>query len=70
MTWNHICPTCGKRSYLTRHAARQAKRLHSDRRGLSVYRCSSGYWHIGHLPYLVRRGNATRGDLYGERETA
>lgn len=69
MIWA-TCTTCGKRSYLSRHAARQAKRLHSDRRGLSVYRCSSGYWHIGHLPHLVRQGVRTRSEHYSERETA
>ena len=64
------CATCGKRCYLTRHAARQArkaKRLHSDRRGLNVYRCEgSGYYHLGHLSDLVRRGRVTRDEMYGE----
>lgn len=54
-----------------RHAARQARQLLPDRRGVSVYECGdSGFWHVGHLPFAVRRGLATRDEIYGERETA
>ena len=68
MTWA-TCTHCGKRSYLSRHEARKARRLHTDRRGLNVYRCEgSGYYHLGHLSELVRRGRVTRNELYGERE--
>lgn len=72
MIWA-TCTTCGKRSFPTRHAARQARKTIPDRRGISVYECGdSGRWHIGHLPFAVRRGRVTRGEIYGsdERETA
>lgn len=65
MIWA-TCTTCGKRSYLTKHAARQARQLLPDRRGVSVYECG-GYYHIGHLPLAVRRGRMTRGQIFGER---
>ena len=72
MIWA-TCTTCGKRSYLTKHAARQARKTLPSRKGLNVYQCAgSGYWHLGHLPHAVRRGHVTRGEIYrsNERETA
>jgi hypothetical protein len=27
---------------------------------LNVYRCPSGYWHLGHLPSVVQRGALPR----------
>ena len=76
MIWA-TCTDCGKRSYLSKHAARQARKTLPDRRGLSVYECgNSGFWHVGHLPFAVRRGDVTRGEIYGsnhgndERESA
>lgn len=70
MIWA-TCTHCGKRSYMTKHTARQARKLTSGH-GLNVYRCDSGYWHVGHLPESVRRGRVTRREIYGgnERETA
>lgn len=67
MIWA-TCTTCGKRSYMTKHAARQARKL-TPSKGLNVYECG-GYWHVGHLPEVVRRGRMTRGQIFGERETA
>lgn len=66
MIWA-TCTDCGKRSYLSKHAARQARKTLPDRRGLSVYECGS-FWHVGHLPFAVRRGDVTRGEIYREKE--
>lgn len=52
---------CGKIRYLSRKDARQVARSLS-RAGLNAYECA-GYWHLGHLPPIVRRGRATREDL-------
>lgn len=51
------CPHCGKLSYPTRRVARSMP----DGSGLNVYRCEeSAYWHLGHLPGVVRRGALPR----------
>lgn len=65
MTWL-TCPVCGKRSFPTKHMARRVRRQMRDRRGLSVYECAFGGWHVGHLPWAVRRGEVTRGEIYEE----
>jgi len=67
MTWSSICGTCGKRAYLTRKAARNARRQLPNRGGTSVYPCG-GYWHIGHLPRSVRQGRANRHDIYDTKD--
>lgn len=58
------CPTCGKRRFLTKAqaktAARQMRRLGKPR--LNTYRCGD-FWHLGHLPDVVRHGEATRADI-------
>lgn len=57
------CPTCGKLRYLTRAHAKRAIRQHQHREGrLSAYRCGE-FWHIGHLPRAIARGQASRDDL-------
>lgn len=51
------CPACGKRRYPSRTDARKAiRRAHPGER-MQAYRCE-GFWHIGHLPHGVRRGEA------------
>lgn len=67
MTWHHICDTCGKRAFLSKHEARKARKGLPRHGGMSVYECG-GYFHIGHLPHAVRRGRVTRSEIYGERE--
>lgn len=62
-TWVGIC-ICGKRAYLTKRDARQATRRIRGRRGrLAAYRCDHDdrYWHVGHQPVLVTRGEVPRG---------
>lgn len=66
MTWI-TCPTCGKRSYLSLHEARKARRSLPNHKGMTVYPCG-GYWHTGHLPEVVRKGRLTRGEIYDERD--
>lgn len=57
----HPCPTCGKRSWLTRADAKKvARRMHDTH--LNVYRCGDA-WHLGHLPAPVIRGDLNRSDI-------
>lgn len=59
--WEYIgkCPTCGKRTFGTRHdAKRAAKKAHPNDR-MSIYRCGVG-WHYGHLPPAVKIGDKPR----------
>lgn len=60
------CPRCTKAAYATRKQAKTAaKRLFPGER-LSVYRCGD-YYHFGHLPTVVRRGETDRSSLRAER---
>lgn len=44
----HTCPTCGKRAYHSRDAAKAARKAIGDRT-LHVYYCSdAGGFHLGH----------------------
>lgn len=60
---------CGKFRYFTRKAAKQAmRRLYPDRANhgrLNAYKCPDEHstWHLGHLPPVVKRGEATRDDI-------
>lgn len=58
------CPVCGKVRYSSRRAARLAiRRIRSRRSGhMSPYRCGD-FWHVGHTPSAVVRGDITRDDL-------
>jgi hypothetical protein len=53
------CPACGKLSFSCKADARKARREMRDP-ALNVYRCPSGYWHLGHLPSVVQRGALPR----------
>jgi len=54
------CPTCGKVRYRGRRFAKTvAKRLG---RRMSAYKCGD-FYHVGHLPADVRKGQIGRGDL-------
>ncbi len=57
------CSTCGKVCYPSRKAAKIAgRRLNMGSEPLSAYRCGD-YWHLGHLPYEVRRGVIARASM-------
>lgn len=57
------CPDCGKLRYLTRKAARLVIRRMRWRDGrLSAYRCGD-WWHIGHTPGIIRRGEVSRAEF-------
>ena len=64
ITW---CESCGKLSYLSRKHARAVIRVRNVD-GVRPYRCPAapGYWHLGHLPPVVRAGVKTRREIYGE----
>lgn len=54
---------CGKRSYRRKLDAKTVRRIHGGDH-LSVYRCTaSGYWHIGHRPSALTRGDISRDDV-------
>lgn len=65
-----VCPT-SKKAYVTRaEAHRAAVRIQKQVGGerMSPYRCRDGcaYFHIGHLPRAVKRGEVTRGEYRKE----
>lgn len=55
------CKDCGKICFTSKRAARAARRSMHEQ--MSVYRCGP-YWHLGHLPEVVRRGRLSR-DVLG-----
>jgi hypothetical protein len=69
---------CGKIAYATRRAARADAQRADLRPGSSgikmrAYRCQvddggCGWWHNGHLPKAVRRGELTAREAYGQNE--
>lgn len=63
------CPTCGKRRYITKaHAKEAARRIPRDGKPrLNAYRCGT-FWHLGHLPDIVRHGEITRDELTTPRQ--
>lgn len=56
------CPDCGKVRYRSRADAKKAARTR-NLPGMSPYECSDGYWHLGHLPPVVKRGVVGRESL-------
>ena len=61
------CGECGKRSYPSRKAARQAAAALPPQEGSyppRAYRCpDSDEWHIGHLPEAVIKGERSRAEV-------
>jgi hypothetical protein len=53
------CPTCGKRRFLTRKAAKASRARLQTSDPITVYRCGE-YWHIGHTPWQIRVGQTAR----------
>lgn len=65
-TWAGICAAAGgKRQFLSRKAARSERKYPR----LTPFRCDHcGYWHLGHLPPVVKRGRADRDTVsHGKR---
>lgn len=62
--------SCEKVRYATREEARRARRRLAGRdRSLRPYRCLDCVdvcWHLGRLPASIRRGDLSRGEVYGE----
>jgi hypothetical protein len=58
------CPVCGKVRYSSRARAKQAIRQIRSRVGghMNAYRCGD-FWHVGHTPTALIRGDITRDDL-------
>ncbi len=61
-TW-HTCPSCGKRAWPTRKAAKQAARGRFAM--LTAYRCEErpAWWHLGNRPPEVARGTIPRANV-------
>jgi hypothetical protein len=69
---------CGKVAYATRRAAKDGLQRLPDRgKGMRPYKCSypqgspqegCGWWHNGHLPRAVQRGDVTAGEAYGRKD--
>jgi hypothetical protein len=65
------CEYHGKRAYQSR---KDAKRVVADmrprRKGMREYRCEGGvmegFWHVGTLPFIVRRGTATEEEWWNK----
>ena len=56
------CDECGKYSFTNRSLARRAARLVD--RSMAAYRCPhSEWWHVGHMPTAVRRGDIDRATM-------
>lgn len=60
-------PSCGKIPYLSRKDARRDshRRVVPAAGRMRAYRCENcPYWHVGHLPWLVRKGELTATQFY------
>ena len=56
------CPDCGKLRWVTKRMAKTAAQQIVAQKGggrLSAYACGD-YWHLGHLPRVVTRGEVSR----------
>ena len=54
------CPDCRKYQFETRRAARRAARSLYPGDVMRAYQCGQ-WWHIGHTPAAVRRGERPAG---------
>lgn len=67
--WIGTC-VCGKRCYDSKAEAKRAARQIRGKRGgrLDVYRCDHDrrYWHIGHPPPALSRGEIARADVVSQ----
>lgn len=64
------CVGCGKYRFVSRSAAKRARRRMSNPHGLNAYECPTepGWWHLGHLPAAVVRGERGRSDLTAPKQ--
>lgn len=62
------CVKCGKASYLSRKDARSVARNRHPGEHMSAYPCGD-YWHIGHIPTMIRDGRLDRRDYDPARRT-
>jgi hypothetical protein len=60
------CPKCPKVGYRTRTMAKQRAAQRFPTEHMSVYRCESGLWHLGHLPARIKAGDITRGQFFDD----
>lgn len=64
-------PTCehtGKLQHASRKAARRFAAA-NELGGLNAYECTAcDFWHLGHLPAMIRDGDAVRWDIQPRRE--
>lgn len=73
--WKHIekqleqidgpCPDCPKVGHRSRSQAKKVARRRFPNVAMSIYQCTSGFWHIGHLPARIKQGDRTRGEYFG-----
>lgn len=61
------CPDCGKQSFITRKAARAVLRAKFKHESMTIYRCGD-YFHFGHTPGPIKRGNVDRRYWVEERQ--
>ena len=63
------CEVHQKKAFTKSNARLVKQRMHSER-GLRIYPCGvvPNGWHVGHLPWAVRRGQATVDEVYGPPE--
>jgi len=54
------CPDCGKIRFTTRRAAKAYLRRRFPKQQMSAYPCTGGYFHVGHTPKRIRRGEDQR----------
>lgn len=60
-----FCPEpCGKARFVARADAKKCLKEMFAGESMTVYRCGldAQYFHIGHTPYLVKRGVQSRGE--------
>lgn len=64
------CETCAKQSYKSRKDARRAAKDRNPEEQMTAYVCpiNEHYWHIGHLPYGVLRGQSPRSGIIPAHE--
>lgn len=62
------CATCGKLRFLTKKAAKDFVKRTKDY-SMKAYRCGE-YFHIGHQPERLRRGEITRRQLRNNKRKA
>jgi hypothetical protein len=60
------CTTHQKGLYENKKQAKAAIREACEK-GMRAYRCdvADGFWHIGHLPHVIREGRMTQREVYG-----